>query len=72
MSILSIVETLYGYLSLSFDNVKMYKDINPTFDENNLELTIDIVISISLIKLLKWFFAAGKRTKKLKEIKNEG
>ena len=71
-SVLSVVETLYGYLSLSFDNVKMYKDIKPTFDENNLELTADIVVSISLIKLLKSFLVAGSRTQKLKEMKYEG
>lgn len=71
-SILSIVETLYGGLSLSFDNIKMYKDIKPTFDEDNLELTIDLVVSISLIKILNCFFRASKKTKKLKEMKNEG
>ena len=71
-SILSIVETLYGNLSLSFDNIKMYKDIKPTFDEDNLELTIDIVVSMSLIKILNCFLKVGKKTKKLKEINNEG
>ncbi len=70
--VLSVVETLYGYLSLSFDNVKMYKDINPTFDENNLELTVDIVVSISLVQILKSLLSAGSRTQKLKEQNNEG
>ena len=71
-SILSIVETLYGYLSLSYDNIKMYKDIKPTFDEDNLELTLDLVVSISLIKIVCCLFEAGKKAKKLKELKNEG
>ena len=71
-SILSMVETLYGYLSLSYDNIKLYKDIKPTFNEDNLELTFDIVVSISLIKILISFLWAGKETKKLKEMKSEG
>lgn len=70
--VLSVVETLYGYLSLSFDDVKMYKDITPTFDESNLELTLDIVVSISLIKLIQCFFKASNKVKKIKEAKNEG
>lgn len=71
-SVLSVVETLYGYLSLSFDNVKMYKDIKPTFNYDNLELTVDVVVSISLIKILKSILNAGSKTQKLKEMKYEG
>lgn len=71
-SVLSLVETIYGYMSLKYDDVKMYKDISPTFEEDNLELTIDLVVSISLIKLVQCLFLAGKKYKKLKEIKNEG
>ena len=70
--VLSAVETLYGYLSLSFDDVKMYKDVNPTFDEDNLELTLDIVVSISLMQLIKCFFKASNNVKEIKEVKNEG
>ena len=70
--ILSAVETLYGYLSLSFDNVRMYKDINPTFNEDNLELTFDVVVSISLMQLVRCFFNASARVKEVKEVKNEG
>ena len=71
-SVISFVETLFAYLSLKFDNVKMFKDIKPTFDENNLELTLDIVVSISLWKIVRCLIYAGKKNKNLKEIKNEG
>lgn len=71
-SVLSLVETLYGFLSLKFDDVKMYKDIQPTFDETNLELTADLVISISILGIVKCFLKTGKKIKKLKEIENEG
>ena len=70
--VLSFIETLYGYLSLSFDNVKMYKDIKPTFEEDNLELTVDVVVSISLIKILKSLLQATSKTQKLREVENEG
>lgn len=69
--VLSLVETIFGFLSLKFDDVKMYKDIEPTFEENNLDLTLDIVVSISLWKLLSCFLNAGKKSKTLKELKNE-
>lgn len=69
--VLSLVETIFGFLSLRFDDVKMYKDIEPTFEENNLDLTLDIVVSISLWKLLSCFLNAGKKSKTLKELKNE-
>ncbi len=70
-SVMSFVETLFGFLSLKFNDVKMYKDIKPTFDDNNLELTMDIVVSVSLWKLLMCFLSAGKKLNKLKELKNE-
>lgn len=70
-SVLSVIESLYGYLSLKFDNVKMYKDVKPTFDEDNLELTMDIVVSVSLFTLLKVLLTTTKKLTKLKEINNE-
>lgn len=70
-TIVSLVESLYGYLSLKFEDVKMYKDISPTFDENNLELTLDLVVSFSIFGIVKSLLVAGKKTKKLKEIENE-
>lgn len=70
-SVISIVESLFAYLSLSYDGVKMYKDIRPTFDENNLELTMDIVVSVSLWRMFMCFISAGVKLNKLKELKNE-
>ena len=70
-SVISFVESLFGFLSLKFDDVKMYKDIRPTFDENNLELTLDIVVSISLWRIVKSLLIAGNKLKRLKELKNE-
>ncbi len=67
----SMVEVMFGYLSLKYDDVKMYKDIKPTFEEDNLELTVDIVVSVSLWRLVKCFFDTSKKVKKLKEIENE-
>ena len=70
-AVISVVETIFAHLSLSFDNVKMYKDIKPTFDENNLELTMDIVVSVSLWKMFLCFLSAGKKLNNLKELKSE-
>lgn len=70
-TIVSIVESFYGFLSLKFDDVKMYKDIKPTFDENNLELTLDLVVSFSILGIVKSLLGAGRKINKLKEIKNE-
>ena len=69
--VISIVESVYGFLSLKFDDVKMFKDIKPTFEENNLEFSFDLVISISLWRIVGCFFSAGKKIKDLKELKNE-
>lgn len=70
-TIVSIVESFYGYLSLKFDRVKLYKDISPTFNEDNLELTMDLVVSFSIFKIVKSLLGAGKKIEKLKEIENE-
>jgi hypothetical protein len=67
-SVISFVETLFAYLSLKYDGVKMFKDIEPTFENNNLELTLDVVVSISLWRIVSCFLRAGKRVEKLKEI----
>lgn len=71
-SISSFVETLYSILSLKFDNVKLYSDIKPTFNENNFELTFDVAIAISLLKILISIFSALIKLKQKKESKNEG
>ena len=66
-SVLSIVETLYAHLSMIYDDVKMYKDIEPTFEEDNLELTLDFVASISIFQLVVSIIKAKKQLKKLEE-----
>ena len=66
-SVISIVESLFAYLSLKFDNVKLFKDIDPTFKEDNFEVTTDVVVSVSLWRLVKCFFMVEKE---LKECEN--
>ena len=71
-SVSSFVETVYSYFSQKYDCVKLYKDVVPTFNENNLELTFDMVIGLSLFGIAKSLILAQIKTKKLKENKNEG
>lgn len=68
----SIVKSLYGYFSQRYDNVKMYEEITPTFHETNLELTFDIVISVSIAQVLSSVFKANKQKNKILEEQNEG
>ena len=68
-SVLSFVETLYAHLSMTYDDVKMYKDIEPTFKEDNLELTLDFVASISVIQLIVAVIKAKKQLKNLERSK---
>ena len=56
----SAIQSIYSYLSEKFDNVKLYEDVDAVFDENNLEVTTDIVISISLFSILISIFKANK------------
>lgn len=70
-SVLSFVETIYAYLSLKYENVKMYKDIEPTFKEDNFELTLDFVASISIFKVIVSGIISNRKIKKLKEGYNE-
>lgn len=66
-TMLSIVETIYAKLSLLYDDVKMYKDIEPTFKEDNFELTIDFVASISVVKLIISVIKSKKELKRIRE-----
>ncbi len=63
----SFIQTGYSLLSQKYNNVKLYEDIYPTFNHDNLELTFDIVLSISILKILISVFKANR----LKEIQNE-
>lgn len=66
----SVVKSLYGYLSLKYEDVGLYEDINPTYNESNLELSLSGSISVSLIKLFLAIAGANKRLKG--EMINEG
>lgn len=68
-SVVSLVETIYGYFSQIYEDVKMYKDIEPTFGNDNFELTIDLVASISIFQIIISLIKAHKEVKKLKEIR---
>lgn len=70
-TISSAVQTAYSYLTQKYYNVKLYQDINPTFNEDNLELTFDIVVSVSIFGLLKSVIKSAISLKKLKENNNE-
>ena len=71
-SVSSFVETIYSYFSQRYDCVKLYKDILPTFNESNLELTFDMVVGLSLFGIAKSLILAQIKTKNVKESKNEG
>lgn len=66
----SIVQTIYSILSQRYYNVKLFEDIDPTFSQDNFELTFDAVVSISLISLVYSLIYSGILKKK--EKKNEG
>lgn len=70
-TISSVVQIIYSYLTQKYYNVKLYQDIDPTFNEDNLELTFDIVVSISIFALLKSAIQSAISLKNLKENKNE-
>ena len=68
-SVSSMIQSFYSYLSQKYYNLKLYEDIDPTFNENNLEITFDIVVSISLFSISKSVFVSLKKDKK--ELKDE-
>lgn len=51
-SVSSMVRTLYSVLSQRYENVKLYENVSTTFGENNLELTFDIVITLSIFQII--------------------
>ncbi len=59
----SVVRSFYAYLSEMYEDVKLYEDVDVTFDDNNLEMTLDIVISISLFSIIKSIIKANKNVK---------
>ena len=52
-SMSSLIQSIYSYLSQKYYSVKLYEDIDAKFGEDSLEVTLDIVVSISLILILK-------------------
>lgn len=71
-SMLSIVQSLYSYLSLRYDDVKLYEDISPTYNDSNFELTFDFVVSVSILGLALALVKSSINLKKKGEVKNEG
>ena len=67
-----MVQSLYSYLTQKYDYVRLYENIVPTFNENNLELTFDIVLSISIFKIFVSIIKSNIANNKFKERKNEG
>ena len=65
----SFVQSVYSYFSQKYYNVKLYEDIEPKFGEDNLELTFDFVINVSMFSIIVSLLSAFK--KNFGEIKNE-
>lgn len=57
-SVLLFVDSLYSFLSQQYADVKLFEDIEPTFDYDSFELTFDFVAEISLIKIFISFIKA--------------
>ena len=69
----SVVEAIYSVLSMNYLDVKLYEDIKPTFNDSNFEITINFVVSISILKIITSIIKAKMiENKKFKEIENEG
>lgn len=71
-TVLSLIQTLYGYLSEQYECVHLYEDIVPTYNENNFELTFDIVVKISLFQICLSLIKAQKIKIRMEKIENEG
>lgn len=59
----STTEMMFSYLSEKYEDVKLYEDIETTFNDDNLEITFSVVVSVSLIKILISIFKANKEVK---------
>ena len=47
-----IVDCIYSFLSQNYDDVKLFEDIVPTFNNDSFELTFDFVASISIYQII--------------------
>ena len=70
-SVSSVIQSIYSYLSQNYKDVKMYEDIQPTFNQTNLELTMDFVVSLSLFQIFLSILKANKMKRSLREELNE-
>ncbi len=65
----ALIQTIYSFLSQRYDLVELHENVEPTFEENNLELTTDFVISISLFQIFISVLKSAFSSKKVKENK---
>ena len=70
-SVTSIVRLAYSVLSQQYEDVRLYEDIVPTFSESNLELTFDLVVSLSLFQLMMSLLKSKIKINKLEKLKDE-
>ena len=68
----SLVQTLYSVLSQKYDKVRLYHDVSASYAKDKLELTFDIVTSISLLSIIISIIRANFANNKVKEANNEG
>ena len=55
-----IVNTIYGYLSQNYEDVKLFEDIKPTFGSDSFELTFDFVASVSIFQIIRALIKSKK------------
>ena len=63
--------TFFSVISQKYECAKLYEDIKPTFGSDNLELTVDAVVGVSLFQIFCSIISAAIANNKLKENKNE-
>ena len=60
----SFVKGMYGFLSQKYDNVELYEDVSATFNETNMDLTFDVVVTISFLQIILSLLKVNKIKKK--------
>lgn len=68
----SVVQTLYSVLSQKYYSVRLYQDVSAAYGKDKLELTFDIVTSISILSIIISIIKANFANNKVKEANNEG
>lgn len=63
----SFVQTIYSILTQKYENVRLFEDIKPTYNESNFELTFDIVVKISIFQICLAILKAKKIKNKLEK-----